>query len=104
MQLKYCTCRTLHVFTCISTFQYIQSDTYVELLAKGDNDEVVRYLIEDGVSRLVGAGAQCLVICSNTAHVAVAEVNRRWPALPVLHIADTTARAAVAAGCGAARS
>ena len=59
----------------------------------------MRYLVEDGVSRLVGAGAQCLVICSNTAHVAVAEVGRRWPALPVLHIADTTARAALAAGC-----
>lgn len=55
--------------------------------------------MEDGISRLVRAGAQCLVICSNTAHVAVAEVNRQFPALPVLHIADTTGRAAVAAGC-----
>ena len=54
--------------------KYSYSDTYVELLAKGDNNEVVRYLIEDGISRLVRAGAQCLVICSNTAHVAVAEV------------------------------
>ena len=27
------------------------------------------------------------------------EVNRRWPDLPILHIADTTARAAVTAGC-----
>ena len=84
------------LFTKIFTYE---SDTYVDLLAKGDNAEVVRYLVEDGVSRLVGAGAQCLVICSNTAHVAVAEVGRRWPALPVLHIADTTARAALAAGC-----
>ena len=39
------------------------------------------------------------MICSNTAHMAVAEVRRRFPELPVLHIADTTGKAAAAAGC-----
>ena len=46
-----------------------------------------------GVDKLVKAGIDFLVIASNTGHVSVPHIRRAYPDLPVLHIADCTARA-----------
>jgi len=77
----------------------VDCDTYVDQLESKNDEGVVRYLIEDGVQRLVAGGAQVLVICSNTAHMCVPAVELQFPQLQILHIADTTAVAAVEAGC-----
>ena len=76
----------------------VDCDTYVDLLEKGDNAGCSRYLMEDGVDRLVAAGAEVLVIASNTAHLVCAAAIAKHPQLQVLHIADTTAAAIKAAG------
>ena len=76
----------------------VDCDTYVDLLEKGDTAGCSRYLMEDGVDRLVAAGAEVLVIASNTAHLVCDEVAVKHPQLQVLHIADTTAAAIKAAG------
>ena len=52
----------------------VDCDTYVDLLEKGDTAGCSRYLMEDGVDRLVAAGAEVLVIASNTAHLVCDEV------------------------------
>ena len=71
----------------------VDCDEYAAMLAiDKDWDGVARYIAK-GVDRLVLAGAGCLVICSNTAHLAVPLVRELHPSLPVLHIADTTAKA-----------
>jgi len=46
-----------------------------------------------GVELLVKANIDFLVIASNTGHMAVPEIRRRWPTLKILHIADSTADA-----------
>ena len=76
----------------------VDCDTYVDLLEKGDMVGCSRYLMEDGVDRLVAAGAEVLVIASNTAHLVCAAAVEKHPQLQVLHIADTTAAAIKAAG------
>ena len=55
--------------------------------------ECSEFLMADGVRRLVSAGAEFLVIASNTAHLCVAQSRSEYPRLPILHIADITARA-----------
>ncbi|MDF2399360.1 amino acid racemase [Pseudomonas sp. 3MA1] len=59
-------------------------------------DEAARILI-DAAQRLQDGGAECLVLCTNTMHK-VAEQIQAATAVPFLHIADPTARAALAAG------
>lgn len=54
-------------------------------------------LLADAARRLQGAGADFLVICSNTMHK-VAPTVEAATALPLLHIADPTARAIVSKG------
>lgn len=49
-------------------------------------------LMADAARRLEGAGADCLVICSNTMHRMAGEVEAAT-ALPLIHIADATAAA-----------
>ena len=70
----------------------VDCDEYAALLVNKEWDAVAKYL-SHGVARLVKAEADCLVICSNTAHIAVPLVRELHPDLPVLHIADTTAKA-----------
>ncbi len=54
-------------------------------------------LLADAARRLRGAGADFLVICTNTMHK-VAPAVEAATALPLLHIADPTARAIVSEG------
>ena len=42
----------------------VDCDTYVDLLERNEHAECVSYLIDDGVARLVAAGAEVLVIAS----------------------------------------
>jgi aspartate racemase len=55
-------------------------------------------LMIDAASRLALAGADALVICTNTMHVMADEVEAAAKR-PVLHIADAAAHAVTAAGC-----
>ncbi|MGX5730338.1 aspartate/glutamate racemase family protein [Pseudoxanthomonas beigongshangi] len=54
-------------------------------------------LLADAARRLQGAGADFLVICTNTMHKVATRVEAAT-ALPLLHIADPTARAIVSKG------
>ena len=54
-------------------------------------------ILADAAVRLQGAGAQALVICTNTMHRVAAQVEAAT-AVPLLHIADATARRIHAAG------
>lgn len=51
-------------------------------------------MVVDAARRLERAGAECVVICANTMHVAAPRVTD----LPLLHIGDATADAILAAG------
>jgi aspartate racemase len=62
----------------------------------GDWDEAGRRLATIARS-LAGAGAEAIVLCTNTMH-RVAEAVERAAPIPLLHIADPTARAVKAAG------
>lgn len=70
----------------------LDCDTYVGLLTDRDEAGVSEYLCQ-GVRRLRAAGADLLVIASNTAHVCFPQVVREMPDFPVLHIADCVAAA-----------
>ena len=71
----------------------VDCDVYVDYLQRGDHEGCIEYLMEDGVRRLAAARVDVLIIASNTAHIVVDAVKLEFPWLPVLHIADTTARA-----------
>ena len=47
--------------------------------------------VADAVEVLYMAGAEILVICSNTAHMAIPAIQKRISGLPILHIADVVA-------------
>lgn len=66
------------------------------LQREGDWDAAGRLLVEAGL-RLQGAGAECVAICTNTMHK-VAPALESALEVPLLHIADATARAIRAAG------
>ena len=66
-------------------------DVYAHHLTEGTFADVADYLLE-GVTRLVDAGCDWMVIASNTAHLSVPVIEDRFPDLPVLHIADCCAR------------
>ncbi len=66
------------------------------LQADGDWDGAGRQLA-DAASALRRAGAQCIVICTNTMHKAAAQIEAGC-GLPLLHIADATAVCVRAAG------
>jgi len=70
----------------------VDCDEYAAMLVGKDWAGVARYLAK-GVGRLVRAEVDVLVICSNTAHISVPLVRELHPDLPVLHIADATAKA-----------
>ncbi len=56
-------------------------------------------LMIDAATRLSLAGAEALVICTNTMHKLADDVQSAVPSLPVLHIADATAEAVKRRGC-----
>lgn len=66
------------------------------LQARGDWEAAGRLLVDAGAA-LERAGAQALVLCTNTMH-RVAGALEAGVALPLLHIADATAAAVRAAG------
>ena len=55
-------------------------------------------LLSDAALALQGAGADFLVLCTNTMHRVADEIEARVR-IPLLHIADPTAQAIQAAGC-----
>ncbi|HEU0203876.1 MAG TPA: aspartate/glutamate racemase family protein [Burkholderiaceae bacterium] len=63
---------------------------------EGRWDDAAAILIE-AAERLRAAGAEALVLCTNTMHKVAHRIEEAVP-LPLLHIADPTGRAAVAAG------
>jgi len=68
----------------------VDCSEYAAMLCDKKWDNVASYLLQ-GVHRLVNAGTECLVICSNTAHLSVPLVQQHYPDLRILHIADATA-------------
>lgn len=53
--------------------------------------------LSDIARRLEGAGAECIVLCANTPHL-VADLVQKSVTIPLLHIAEATAKAVVAEG------
>ena len=66
-------------------------DDIAQLQAAANWDEATRRMVDAG-NRLKKAGADALVICTNTMHKMATDVERET-GLPLLHIADATARA-----------
>ncbi|MBE5270065.1 aspartate/glutamate racemase family protein [Stenotrophomonas sp. B2] len=67
-----------------------------QLQHDGDWDALARHMV-DAAERLQAGGADVLLICTNTMHALTAQIEAACP-LPLLHIADPTATAVVAAG------
>ena len=67
-----------------------------ELQVAGHWDEAAQLLASDA-RRLQDAGADFIVLCTNTMHVAAPTIEAAID-VPFLHLADATARAVVAAG------
>ncbi len=65
----------------------VDCDEYVHYLTSKAFDRVAEHLLE-GVRKLVAAGCDLLVIASNTGHIAVPAIEKEFPSLRVLHIAD----------------
>ena len=76
----------------------VDCDRYVNLLNADALDEVAQYLL-CGVEKLVQAGCNLLVIASNTGHVSVPAINKAFPDLAIVHIADCSAAKLRAIGC-----
>ena len=71
----------------------------IETLQRGGRWDEAGQLLADAGRALRAAGAECLLICTNTMHK-VAETVESSAGLPLLHIADTTGDAIRAAGLG----
>lgn len=69
----------------------------IETLQETGNWEQATTLMVDAGRRVRAGGADFIVICTNTMHRMAADIEQH-AALPVLHIADATARAVVGAG------
>jgi aspartate racemase len=70
----------------------------LEALQRAGDWEAASAVVADAAVGLERAGAECVVICANTMHVAAAAVRAAVPDLPLLHIGDATAAAMKAAG------
>jgi len=68
----------------------VDCDEYVHYLTLKSFEKVAEHLLA-GVRRLVAAGCDIMVIASNTAHICVPQVEREFPELKILHIADCCA-------------
>lgn len=69
----------------------------IEELQRTDRWEEAGAMLGDAAAKLEGAGADLLVLCTNTMHKVVPALEARVR-IPLLHIADATAEAIVAAG------
>ena len=84
----------LHSAQCILysfDFQEIE-----QLQHQGEWEELTELMIR-AAQRLKGAGAELLIICTNTMHKMAEEVQRSV-AIPLVHIADATAKAVIEKG------
>ena len=64
---------------------------YIDVLQKqGDWDTLNRMMVEES-KKLEDAGADCLVIATNTMHKSVPEIEKVI-SIPIIHIADATAK------------
>ncbi len=72
----------------IYSFNYANIDS----LNKQDDHEGVFRLVLDAAEKLKGASVECLLLCSNTLHQYVDELEKVI-GLQIIHIADATARA-----------
>eukprot|EP01084_Bolivina_argentea_P246575 412636_1 len=68
----------------------VNLEEYVEYLHYGRYD-LVDALMCDAASRVIKAGADFLVIASNTCHMTVPAIKKLYPYFPILHIADCCA-------------
>jgi aspartate racemase len=68
----------------------VDCDHYVSLLNSDALDEVALHLLR-GVERLVHAGCNLLVIASNTGHIVAPDIEKAFPNLKIVHIADCSA-------------
>ena len=68
----------------------VDCDEYVHYLTQKSFAKVAEHLLV-GVRSLVAAGCDMLVIASNTGHISVPAIEREFPNLKVLHIADCCA-------------
>lgn len=76
----------------------VDFDAIVSLQKQGRWDDACKILA--GIAReLEEGGAGCLLICTNTMHKLADEVQQAV-SIPLLHIADVTASAIKAGGCG----
>jgi aspartate racemase len=83
-----------HSARCVMTsFDFAEIEA---LQVAGRWNEATRMMIE-AASNLEKAGADCIVICANTMHLMATDIERAVP-LPLIHIADPTARAVQQAG------
>ena len=69
----------------------------IEALQAAGNWNAASKRMVDAAMRLEGAGAECIVICSNTMHRMADDIEAALT-IPLLHIADATAMPIVAAG------
>eukprot|EP00756_Hemistasia_phaeocysticola_P050908 Hpha_TRINITY_DN26090_c0_g1::TRINITY_DN26090_c0_g1_i1::g.115267::m.115267/K18258/CRYM; thiomorpholine-carboxylate dehydrogenase len=75
----------------------VDCNEYAEYLVARRWDKVQEYL-SFGASHLARGGAEILLLCSNTAHLAAPRIQRDYPSMKILHIGDTTAAAIKAKG------
>lgn len=86
----------LHSAPCVlHSFDFAEVEA---LQAAGDWDGAGA-LLADAARGLVGAGAELLVVCTNTMHEVADAIEAAIAPVPLLHIADATAAAVHAAGC-----
>ena len=78
-------------------FLYSVDFAEVEAMQMRGDWESAGTLLADAAKSLQRAGAEAIVICTNTMHKVVAAIEQRV-ALPILHIADATATRVIDAG------
>lgn len=69
----------------------------IERLQREDRWEEAGAILADAACRLERAGAECVVICANTMHKVAPQIQAAVT-IPLIHIADVTARRVLAAG------
>ncbi|WP_302326349.1 aspartate/glutamate racemase family protein [Enterocloster lavalensis] len=67
-----------------------------ECQTRGDWEKSAR-ILGDAAKGLEGAGADCIVICTNTMHKVAPQIGERV-SIPILHIAEATAEALIESG------
>lgn len=74
----------------------IDFEEFKRLMAEGDWAGIEKMLTQIAL-KLEAAGADCLLMCSNTPHAVAAQIQNEIQ-IPLIHIADETARACAAGG------